>query len=160
MSTKIDLKPELENELVICRLIDAPPEKIFRAWTDPKLMKEWFCPKPWTIASAETDVRVGGRSRVVMRSPEGQEFPSEGVYLEVIPNRKIVFTDAYTSAWVPSGKPFFTAIVEMEPQGNKTKYTARARHWNKTDRDEHAKMGFEEGWGACADQLEELVKKL
>jgi uncharacterized protein YndB with AHSA1/START domain len=128
MSTKIDMKPEIENELVICRLIDAPPEKIFRAWTDPKLMKEWFCPKPWTIAKAETDVRTGGRSLVVMRSPEGQEFPNEGVYLEVIPNKKIVFTDAYTAGWVPTEKPFFTAIVELEAQGNKTKYTARARH--------------------------------
>lgn len=160
MSSKIDLKPDLENELVICRLIDAPAEKIFRAWTDPKLMKEWFCPKPWTIAKAETDVRPGGRSLVVMRSPEGQEFPNEGVYLEVIPNKKIVFTDAYTAGWVPSGKPFFTGIIELEPQGNKTKYTARARHWKKEDRDQHAQMGFEEGWGICADQLEELVKKL
>lgn len=160
MSQKIDVKPELENELVICRMIDAPAEKIFRAWTEPKLMKEWFCPKPWTIAKAETEVRAGGKSLVVMRSPEGQEFPNQGVYLEVIPNKKIVFTDAYTSAWVPSGKPFFTAIIELEEQGGKTKYTARARHWTKEDRDQHAQMGFEEGWGICADQLEELVKKL
>jgi len=160
MSQIIQLKPELENELLICRLIDAPVENVYRAWTEPALLKEWFCPKPWTVAKVESDLRVGGTSRMVMRSPEGQEFPSEGVYLEIVPNKKLVFTDAFTSAWVPSGKAFFLGIIEFEARGNQTMYTARARHWNKSDRDEHSKMGFEEGWGKCADQLEALAQKL
>lgn len=160
MTTKIDIKPEFENELVICRLIDAPAEKVYRAWTEPALIKEWFCPKPWSIAKVEMDLRVGGRSNIVMRSPEGQEFPNVGVYLEVIPNKKLVFTDAFTGNWEPSAKPFMVGIIELEAQGNKTKYTARARHWNKADKEQHEKMGFEQGWGICAEQLEELVKKL
>ena len=152
--------PKTEHELALTRLIDATPEQLFRCWTKPALMKQWFVPKPWTIAEVETDVRTGGSSYVVMRSPEGQEFPNRGVYLEVVENRRIVFTDAYTSAWVPAQKPFFTAIVTFEPEGEKTRYTARAMHWNAEDRETHEKMGFHEGWGKCADQLEELAKTL
>jgi uncharacterized protein YndB with AHSA1/START domain len=148
-----------DRDLVLTRIIDAPPEKVFRAWTDPEQMKQWFVPKPWTLSKVETDVRPGGHSVIVMRSPEGQEFPNLGVYLEVIPNRKIVFTDAYTQAWLPSEKPFFTGIITFEPEGSKTKYTAIARHWNLADKEAHEKMGFHEGWGKCADQLNELVSQ-
>ncbi len=150
-----------DRELVLTRVLDAPRDKLFRAWTEPELIRQWFAPKPWTIASAETDVRPGGASRIVMRSPEGEDFPSRGVYLEVVENTKLVFTDAYSEAWTPSEKPFFTAIVTFEDAGDgKTKYTARARHWTVADREAHEKMGFHEGWGQCADQLEEVARNL
>ena len=149
-----------ERELVLTRLIDAPREKVFRAWTDPELMKQWFAPLPWTISKAETDVRPGGSTLVVMRSPDGNEFPNAGVYLEVVENERLVFTDAYTSAWEPSEKPFMTAIMTFEDEGGKTRYTARARHWSVADREAHEKMGFHEGWGQCADQLAALVAKI
>lgn len=148
------------HELVLTRLIDAPREKLFRAWTDPELMKQWFVPRPWTLSKVEIDVRPGGSSLIVMRDPEGNEYPNPGVYLEVVENEKLVFTDAYTEAWVPSGKPFMTAIVTFEDEGGKTRYTARARHWTVEDRETHEKMGFHEGWGQCADQLAELVAKI
>lgn len=148
------------HELVLTRLIDAPREKLFRAWTDPELMKQWFVPRPWTLSKVEIDVRPGGSSLIVMRDPEGNEYPNPGVYLEVVENEKLVFTDAYSEAWVPSGKPFMTAIVTFEDEGGKTRYTARARHWTAEDRETHEKMGFHEGWGQCADQLAELVAKI
>jgi len=152
---------EAQHELVLERVLDALPEKLFRCWTEPELMKQWFVPRPWTIAHAETDLRPGGASYVVMRSPEGREFPNRGVYLEVVPNRRLVFTDAYTAGWVPSDKPFFTAIVELEPlEGGRTRYTARARHWRREDMEAHEKMGFHEGWGQCATQLEEVARRL
>ena len=160
MSKKLDVKPESENELAICRLIDAPPEKVFRAWTDPSLVKQWNVPKPWTISKCEMDVRPGGSSLMVMKSPEGQEMPCPGVFLEVVPNKKIVFTDAFTKAWEPSAKPFFVGVITLENEGGKTKYTARAKHWTKEDRDAHEKMGFHEGWATCTDQMEEMLKKL
>lgn len=147
-------------ELVLTRTIDATPDKVFRAWTDPTLIVQWFAPQPWSTARAETDVRVGGSSLVVMKSPEGVEFPCHGVYLEVVKNERLVFTDAYTSAWVPSGKPFMTAILTFEDLGGKTKYTATVRHWTVEDREAHEKMGFHEGWGQCADQLIALVQTL
>ena len=77
---------------MLARIIDAPREKVFRAWTDPALLKQWFAPLPWTTRLAETDVRPGGASLIVMRSPEGKGFPGRGVYLEVVENGQFVFT--------------------------------------------------------------------
>ena len=150
-----------KHELVLTRILNAPREKVYRCWVEPELIKQWFAPKPWTTPHAELDVRPGGTSLVVMRSPEGQVYPNRGIYLEVIPNEKLVFTDAYTSAWQPSEKPFFTGIVTFEDAGpGRTKYTARALHWTAEARDQHEKMGFYEGWGKCAEQLEQLASSL
>lgn len=149
--------PASDRELVLTRLIDAPREKVFAAWTTPELLVQWFAPKPWTTPRAETDVRAGGSSLIVMRGPDGTEFPNRGVYLEVVPNERLVFTDAYTEAWQPSEKPFFTAVLTFEDEGGKTRYTARALHWTVADCEAHAKMGFHEGWGQCTDQLAALL---
>src|SRR5688572_19791442 len=89
----------LDRELVLTALIDAPREKLFRAWTEPALIKQWFAPLPWTTPHAEMDVRPGGATFMVMRGPDGQEFPVPGTILEVVKNEKLVFTDAYTKAW-------------------------------------------------------------
>lgn len=147
-------------ELTLTRLIDAPREKLFRAWTDPALIPLWFCPKPWGVSKAETDVRAGGASLIVMCGPDGQEFPNRGTYLEVIPNEKLVFTDAYVGDWEPSEKPFMTAILTFEEEDGKTRYTARVRHWTADDLAQHEAMGFEQGWGIATDQLEALVKRI
>lgn len=148
------------HELTLTRLIDAPREKLFRCWTDPELMPLWFCPPPWGVSKAEVDLRPGGSSLIVMRGPEGQEMPNRGVYLEVIPNEKLVFTDAFTSAWEPSDKPFMTGILTFEDEGGKTRYTATVRHWTAEDKAQHEAMGFHEGWGVATDQLEALAKKI
>jgi uncharacterized protein YndB with AHSA1/START domain len=148
-----------DRELSISRVIDAASEKVYAAWTTPDLLKQWFCPRPWITPVVETDVRPGGSSYILMRGPDGQEFPNRGVYLEVVPNERLVFTDAYVRAWEPSEKPFMTGILTFErtPDG-KTKYTARVRHWSVADRDAHEKMGFIAGWNKATDQLEELLK--
>ncbi|MGF6230255.1 uncharacterized protein YndB with AHSA1/START domain [Inquilinus ginsengisoli] len=152
--------PASDRELVLTRLIDAPREKLFRAWTEPELMKQWFTPRPWTTPVIEVDLRPGGSNLIVMRGPDGTEFPNRGVYLEIVKNERLVFTDAYTKAWEPSEKPFFTGIITFADEGGKTRYTARALHWTVADREAHEKMGFHEGWGLCADQLAELVAKI
>lgn len=160
MSTVVDVKPESDRELVLCRIINAPVERVYQAWTNPEILKLWFAPLPWTTSRAELDVRPGGRNLVVMKSPEGQEYPNPGTYLEVVPNKKLVLTDAYTQAWQPSQKPFMTLILTFENEGGKTRYTARVLHWSAADRETHEKMGFHQGWGICTDQLEALVSKL
>ena len=149
-----------DRELVLTRVIDAPRAKVFKAWTDPELLKQWFAPRPYTTPVAELDVRPGGANLVVMRDPEGKDHPNRGVYLEVVENERLVFTDAYTRAWEPSEKPFMTVILSFEDEGGKTRYTARARHWTVADRETHEKMGFDQGWGLCTDQLAALVAKL
>jgi uncharacterized protein YndB with AHSA1/START domain len=147
------------RELTLERVINAPREKVFKAWTDPELMKQWFAPKPYTTPRVENDVRTGGSSLVVMRSPEGQEIPCPGVYLEVVPNQRIVATDAFTQAWEPSEKPFMTVVLTFDDLGGgKTKYRAVCKHWNDADREAHEKKGFHEGWATCAEQLAALVE--
>lgn len=150
-----------DRELLLTRLIQAPRDKLFKAWTTPELITQWFTPSPWRTIHAETDVRPGGASFIVMKGPDGTEVPNRGVYLEVIENERLVFTDAYTEAWKPSDKPFMTAVLTFEdeagPNGTATRYTARVRHWTVADREAHEKMGFHEGWGKATEQLAALV---
>ena len=152
----------VEHELMIELMLDAPREKVYRCWSEPELLKQWFAPKPWTTPSVVTDLRPGGASLITMRSPEGQEFPNPGQWLEVIPGRKLVFSDAFIGDWVPKdGVPFFTGVLTFEDAGpGKMRYTARARHWTAEAKAQHEQMGFVPGWTQCARQLEELAKTL
>lgn len=148
------------RELVITRLIDVPRDKLFRCWTEPALIVQWFTPPPWKTIRAEMDVRPGGSSVIVMQGPDGTEMPNHGVYLDVVKNERLVFTDAFTSAWVPSQKAFFTGVLTFENEAGKTRYTARARHWSEEDCAAHEQMGFHTGWGIATDQLTALAKTL
>ncbi len=161
MTTVVEAKPNNERELVISRIIDAPRHSVYRCWTEPALMVQWFTPKPWGTKSAEVDVRPGGKSLIVMTDPEGNEYPNAGIYLDAVPDERLVFTDAFSSTWEPAGKPFMVATVTFEDApGGKTLYTARAGHWSVETKEEHEKMGFHTGWGAAADQLEAVAKTL
>jgi uncharacterized protein YndB with AHSA1/START domain len=148
------------RELILTRLIDVPRDKLFRCWTEPALITQWFTPPPWKTVAAEVDLRSGGANVITMQGPDGTQMPNRGVYLEVVPNERLVFTDAYTSAWVPSDKPFFTCILTFEDEGGATRYTARARHWTAQDCTEHEQMGFHQGWGIATDQLARLAATL
>lgn len=146
--------------LVLSRLIPVARAKLWRCWTEPDLLKQWFCPKPWGVSHAEIDVRAGGASFIVMRGPGGEEMPTRGVYLEVVPQRRLVFTDAFVQAWKPSAKPFMVATVTFDDEGSGTRYVATCEHWTEADRAQHEAMGFHAGWGAAADQLAELARTL
>ena len=150
-------KHELSLELNLA----APRAAVWRCWTEPDLLVQWFTPKPWTTKSAKLDLRPGGTSEIVMLSPEGQEFPNRGVYLEVVPGERIVFTDAFTSAWEPSAKAFMTGSVSFaEAPGGGTRYFARVLHWNAEDLARHEAMGFHAGWTKAAEQLDALALTL
>ena len=160
MTTRVTTTSTEGRDLILTRVIDAPRDKLFRAWTEPELLKQWFAPLPWTTPTVDTDVRVGGATLIVMRGPDGSEFPNRGVYLEVIKNERLVFTDAFNRAWEPSEKPFMTVILTFEELEGGTRYTARVRHWTVADREAHEKMGFHEGWPICTEQLAALVATL
>ncbi len=148
------------HELSIELTLDAPVEKLYRCYTDPKLLQQWFSPKPWIITKVDTDVRPGGRFNFTMQSPEGQGHSNTGTFLEVVPNKKLVTTDAVTPDFKPSG-PFMIAEITFDDLGNgKTKYRAVARHWNEATKKQHEEMGFEPGWTQTARQLEALAKTL
>ncbi|MCB5174901.1 MULTISPECIES: SRPBCC family protein [Microvirga] len=143
------------HELVITRLIDAPPETVYRVWTERT--GEWWAPRPYTTPEVALDLRPGGRFLTRMRAPDGTDMPNEGVFLEVEPNRRIVFTDAFRTGWIPQD-PFMAVTVTFEPEGAGTRYTVRVRHWSEEARQRHEAMGFHEGWGICLGQLAELAE--
>lgn len=152
---------DADRDLVLTRVIDVPAAKLFKCWTSPDLLPLWFCPPPWTVSKAVMDVRAGGNSLITMKGPNGEVVDNPGVYLEVIENHKIVFTDAFTEAWTPSAKPFMTGIITFEDLGDgRTRYTAVARHWTVEDKVAHEQMGFHEGWGIAADQMTALAATL
>jgi len=158
--TPPNTSPITERELILVRETDVPREKLFAGWTQPDLLVQWFTPKPWTTTACEIDLRVGGTCKTTMRSPEGEEFPNEGIYLEIVPNEKLVFTDGYRAGWEPNPEPFFTAVITFEALPNSgTRYTARVMHWTKEACEKHAVMGFQEGWSKAFDQLVELCQK-
>jgi uncharacterized protein YndB with AHSA1/START domain len=149
------------HELSITRLIDAPRHNVWRCWTEPELMKQWFAPKPFTTPRVELDLRPGGGNLIVMQSPEGQQMPNPGQYLEIVPHERIVFTDAYTGNWqVSPNPPFMTVTLTFADEGGKTRYTATVQHWTAEAKAQHEQMGFETGWGICADQLAALAESL
>lgn len=160
MSGSSSWKPDPKLDLVLERVVDVPPERVWAAWTRPEHIPHWFAPRPWSVSDCEIDLRPGGVFRCVMRSPEGEEFPSTGCYLEVVPNRKLVWTDALLPGYRPAPEPFFTAMLTLEPSGNGTRYVATAIHGDEDSRRKHEAMGFHEGWGKALDQLIEHAKTL
>jgi uncharacterized protein YndB with AHSA1/START domain len=146
-------------DLVLERFVDIPRELVWKAWTEPEHLRKWFAPAPWTTVDCEVDLRPGGLFRTVMRSPEGEDFPNVGCFLEVVENERLTWTDALLPGYRPSLKPFFTAIITLEGEAGGTKYTARALHKDDADRKTHEDMGFHDGWSQCLDQLVAVMKK-
>lgn len=146
-------KPDPKLDLVLERVVDVPRELVWAAWTKPEHIVHWFAPKPWTTTHCVIDLRPGGILSFTMRSPEGKDFPNIGCVLEVVPQERLVWTDALLPGYRPSEKPFFTAIIALEKQGKGTRYTATAIHRDEAGLKQHEAMGFHEGWGQCLDQL-------
>jgi uncharacterized protein YndB with AHSA1/START domain len=161
MAAPLDITPAHDRELAFGRLLDAPPDRLFRCWTEQALITRWFTPPPWKTVEAQMDVRAGGASLIVMQGPDGTRVPNRGIYLEVEPNRRLVFTDAFVDAWTPSERPFMVGDLRFEPaEGGRTRYIARVSHWTAEARAQHEAMGFYSGWGVSTDQLEALAKTL
>jgi uncharacterized protein YndB with AHSA1/START domain len=161
MTDTAEIKPANNRELVLTRLLNATPAQLFKAWTTPEILKEWFMPKPYALALVDMEPRDGGKFRTVMTGPDGFHMDSTGVFLKVERDRRIITTDAFGPDWKPTEKAFFSAEILFDDLGNgKTRYTAIARHWNVEDCEAHEKMGFHEGWGQVAGQLEEVASRL
>lgn len=150
--------PNNTNDLVLERVVDVPPAKVFEAWTTPEILMKWFCPDPWKVTACEIDLVPGGKMNTTMQGPDGQEFPNSGCVLEVVPGRKLVFTDTLLPGYRPSANPFMTAIIEIIPEGNGTRYRATALHKDEETKKKHEEMGFHEGWATALDQMVEVIK--
>ena len=149
-----------ERELIITRMIDAPREQVFEAWTDPLQFMRWWGPHGMTTPLCEMDLRPGGIFRTIMRAPDGTEYPTKGVFLEIARPERIVFSDAFEPGFQPAADPFMTAIVTFEDLDGRTKYTARALHKSVSDREKHQHMGFYQGWSESLDRLVNCLAKL
>ena len=151
-------------DLVLERTIPVPPDRVWAAWTQPDLLIQWFTPAPWKTVSADLDVRPGGRCVTTMESPDGEQYPNAGCYLQVEPNRLLVFTSVMTEHFRPAvpsngaGDLAFTARIEVaaSPDGG-THYRAIAMHANEEACKQHSDMGFADGWGSAPDQLVSLL---
>lgn len=151
------LNPALDLELT--RLVAASPAQIWRCWTEPELLKQWWAPRPVETVEAVIDLRPGGRFATMMKMGD-QTFPTEGIFLDLIPRQRLIFTDVLHEGWRPAPEPFFTAILTIAPEGDRTRYTARAMHRSPEERAKHEAMGFHGGWGTALSQLEALALSL
>ena len=156
------MKPDLDEktDLSFTRTLAAPRRLIWECWTKPEHIPHFFVPLPHKVTAVDIDLRVGGKFDTTF-DVEGQVMENRGVYLEIVDGEKLVFTDAYTEGWKPAPDPFMTAILLFAdaPDGGTT-YTAIARHRNPDSRKVHEDMGFYDGWGTVATQLEAYAKEL
>ena len=143
---EIDQKPSLS----IVRKLGASPEAVWRAWTDPQALKQWMAPSDaFTVPVAEADVRVGGRYHIVMKAPDGQLHDVSGIYREVVPNRKLV----YTWAWKDTPERESLVTLRLRAAGEGTELTLIHEEFaDAAARDRHG-----QGWTACIGRLERLL---
>lgn len=157
MSTDADL------DLQISRVLRAPRAALWRAWTEPGLLRQWWCPKPWTTEVVAFDPRPGGAFHTLLRGPDGSTSDNPGCFLEVEPAACISFTTALVGGWRPARAPWITVTarftLEDEPGGG-TRYLAVCMHPDTASRQRHEQMGFYEGWNVCIDQLDAVALAL
>ncbi|MBM3659887.1 MAG: polyketide cyclase [Actinobacteria bacterium] len=160
MSLPAGFTPDPERDLVLTREIDVPPAALWKAWTEPERVQQWFTPRPWTTPECEIDLRPGGIFRTVMRGPDGEEGDGTGCYLEIVPHERLVWTSAMSPGFRPNPPEdlAFTAIISIEAIDSGTRYTVVVMHSTVAGARQHEEMGFFDGWGAAIDQLVEHVK--
>lgn len=156
------MKPDLDpaTDLSFTRTLDAPRQLIWECWTKPEHIPHFFVPKPHKVTAVDIDVRVGGRFDTTFEV-DGKAIENRGVYLDVVEGETLVFTDAYSEGWKPAPEPFMTAILILaDAPGGGTRYTAIVRHRSPESRQAHEAMGFFDGWGTVASQLEAYARGL
>jgi uncharacterized protein YndB with AHSA1/START domain len=155
-------------DLSIERVLDAPRELVWKAWTEAEHIKRWWAPRPYQTPEVEIELRPGGKFYTRMTGPDGFDFSGTACILEAVPDERIVWTSALKDGYRPNEFTAdgctsfpFTAIHTFEDAGDgKTRYRATVLHGNAKDRDAHAAMGFDDGWATCAEQLGEVAKSL
>ena len=159
----------MNTDLILERTLDAPIELVWEAYTNPEHITQWFAPKPYQITECELDLRPGGIFLIRMVGPDGFDTGHgvPGCVLEVIERERLTWTSALGPEYRPnlSGEGCesfpFTAVITFADLGNgKTAYKAVAMHKDSADREKHEQMGFNDGWGTVAGQLEEFAQSL
>ena len=156
--------PGTEVAIVIERVIDAPRTLVWKAWTESEHIAQWWGPKGFATRVEQNDVRVGGRTRYVMIGPDGNEYPGEGVFREIVPLERIVTTDefgdehpGFADEDLPRG---IVLTVLFEDLGERTRVTLNIAHTSAEERRKHEKMGVVAGWNSSLDCLAEHLKTM
>ena len=150
-------EPQTDRQIIITRQFDAPARILFLAHSKPEHVMKWFGPVGWPLTTCEMDFRVGGRYHFAMTGPDGEPGPPfGGEYLEIEPDRRIVYSNGFKKP----GSPRFLVEVTLEEAGGKTTLTMVTTFPSKAVRDEYAAMGFEEGTNSGLDQLADVVAAL
>lgn len=156
-----------ELDLVLQRSVPVTCQQVWRAWTEPAQLQKWFCPDPYQTPECRIDLRPGGEFFTVIAGPgqdgkPGDRFENKGCYLDVLPERRLVWTTALHAGYRPAPAlefpPNFTCILELEPVPEGCRYTATAIHATAQAAQKHAEMGFSQGWGVALDQLVAMVQ--
>jgi len=148
-------------DLEISRFVAAPPAKVWRAWSDPEILKTWWCPKPWTTEVKAFDFRAGGAFHLLMSGPDGGSSDNPGLFLDVAPMERIIWTSMLVAGWRPA-TPWLgiTGVFTLAAEGAGTRYIARCLHKDRADRDAHEERGFFNGWATMIQQLEDVARTL
>ena len=141
-----------ERELNIRRTFNAPRELVFRAWTEPQLLAQWSCPRGFTCSENRGELRVGGTFSARMRSPEGSEHRLRGVYREIVPPERLVFTHCWVDEQGAPGPETLVTVTLAEHDGRTEMRFRQALFVSVEARDRH-----EQGWTSCFERLVELL---
>jgi len=158
MTSADDIKTFAERELTITRIFNAPRERVFKAWTDPKELAKWWGPKTFTNPVCEVDLKPGGALRIVMRAPDGGEYPMQGIFREIVPPSRLVFTNI---ALDKDGHHIIEGLttVTFADDGGKTKLTLHTSGVAMVDYAAAYLQGMEAGWTQSLEKLEALVQR-
>ncbi|TMF88081.1 MAG: ATPase [Chloroflexi bacterium] len=146
-----------DREIVGSRIMDAPPELVFKAYTDPELIPRWWGPRRYATTVDKMDLRPGGVWRFVHRAADGGEYAFNGVYREIVPPKRLVYTFNYEGA--PGHEAVETVTFE-EAEGGKTRMTDHLLFETREERDGMLNSGMEEGAAETIDRLAELLREL
>ncbi|KPF88221.1 polyketide cyclase [alpha proteobacterium AAP38] len=149
-----------DRDLGITRILDVPRDLVWKAWTSPEHLKQWWCPRPWQTVEVRMDLRPGGEFYTRMEGPDGGVSDNPGIFLLIEEGKRLVFTNMMAPEFRPVTPGFvaFTADITFEDHLGGTRYTARAMHQTPEGAASHAEMGFYDGWSTVVDQLLEAAK--
>ena len=147
-----------EATVEIVRVFDAPRALVWQAWTDPKMVAQWFGPKHFTSSVPEYDVRAGGKLRIVMHGPDGNDYPMKGIFHELVPPEKLVFSSI---AIDNDGNHLLEGrtTVTFTEQNGKTTMTLKSHAVGRVPLAPQMLAGMKEGWTGSIDKLEALVAR-
>lgn len=157
---------EAGREILITRVFDAPRDVVWRAWTEPRQVEQWWGPRGFSTKVDELDLQPGGRTRYVMTGPDGKEYPGSGTFIEIVPMERFVTTDEFEEGYdygmddLPEGVVLTCEFEPLEGQPNKTRLTLRLEHPNVEERRKHEEMGVVAGWNSSFDCLDDHLAKV